>query len=115
MIEPTPITLTGRFISLAPLNESQAGDLLAAATPEIFDYLSSMPALWSAEGFREYIQALRSRPNTLGFAIVDRRSGRAVGITCYLSIVLEHSTIEIGTTWIGQGFQGMAVNPESKL
>lgn len=115
MIEPVPTTLSGTTVDLIPLSTDHAEGLFAVASPGLFDYLFMMPAEWSVAGFREYLARLQARPQTFGFTIIDKSTGWPAGISCYLSIVPEHDTIEIGTTWIGEQYQSTSVNPESKL
>jgi RimJ/RimL family protein N-acetyltransferase len=108
-----PVTLEGRFVRLEPLAERHAEDLAAAATPDLFPY-HFPPRELSPEGFREQMRGL-ALTSMVPFALLERDSGRAVGMSAYMDIQEHHRTLEIGFTWIGRPWQGSAVNPESKL
>ncbi len=49
------------------------------------------------------------------WAVVERRTGSAVGMTTYLNFDLAHRRLEIGSTWLGQKVQGTGINPAMKL
>jgi RimJ/RimL family protein N-acetyltransferase len=49
----------------------------------------------------------------LPFAMIDLKSGNAVGTTRFMEIEVENRVVEIGT-WIGLGFQREGLNLESK-
>jgi RimJ/RimL family protein N-acetyltransferase len=46
---------------------------------------------------------------------VDRATGRAIGSSRYLNIVLEHRRLEIGWTWVTPSWQRRGANREAKL
>ena len=99
-----PIALEGRAVRLEPLAEGHAESLAEAATPELFTY-HYPPAEFSPAGFRALVESLNSAAGFCPFAIVERASGRAIGVTCYLDIRPDHRGLEIGFTWIGQPYQ----------
>lgn len=109
-----PIVLEGRVVRLEPLEKRHAADLAAAATRKLFDY-HFPPAELNEEGFRSQISGLSKLPGWCPFAIVMRETGQAVGVTCFLGIQEAHRNIEVGFTWVGEAFQGSAVNPEAKF
>lgn len=49
------------------------------------------------------------------WAVIDRRAGKAVGMTTFLNLVPEHRRLEIGSTWLGRSAQGSAINPAMKM
>jgi RimJ/RimL family protein N-acetyltransferase len=49
------------------------------------------------------------------FAVVERRSGRAIGSTRYLTLRPEHRGLEIGWTWNAKSAWGSGANAEAKL
>lgn len=107
------IVLEGRVVRLEPLDARHADDLAEVATRKIFDY-HFPPAELTGEGFRDQIAGLSLAKDWCPFAIVLKETGRAIGITCYLGITPEHRGLEIGFTWVSEGHQGTAVNPEAK-
>ena len=108
-----PITLEGRAVRLEPLAADHAEGLAKAATPELFTY-HYPPDEFSPAGFRALIEFLNTAAGFCPFAIVDRASGRAIGVTCYLDIRPNDRALEIGFTWIGKPYQRTLVNPECK-
>ena len=50
----------------------------------------------------------------LPFAILDARSGRAVGMTTYMNIEAAHHRLEIGSTWYRRSVQRTGINTECK-
>jgi RimJ/RimL family protein N-acetyltransferase len=110
-----PPTLTGHTIRLEPLEQRHAQDLLAAAEPSVFTYHRLAPRAFTDEAFAEYIEASRSMPDRVPFAMVLGDENRAVGTSSFLELRPLHRGIEIGYTWIGPRYQGTRVNPESKL
>jgi hypothetical protein len=49
------------------------------------------------------------------FATVDLATGRAIGSSRYMNIVLEHRRVEIGWTWVAPPWQRTGANREAKL
>jgi RimJ/RimL family protein N-acetyltransferase len=49
------------------------------------------------------------------WAIMDRRTGEAVGGTTYLDIAPADKRVEIGATWHGKAFWRTAINTECKF
>jgi RimJ/RimL family protein N-acetyltransferase len=108
-----PITLEGRTVRLEPLTVEHAEQLSAAATPELFTYHFPPPE-FTPVGFAQLIGWLLAQGTYCPFAITDRASGRAIGMTSYLDIRPRDLGVEIGFTWIAATHQRSAVNPESK-
>lgn len=113
----SPVTLTGRYVQLVPLEMAHLDMLLPiAADEELWRFVptaaSSRPAL------RSYIEtALAERDSgvALPFVTTERESGRVVGSTRFAAYVRAHRRIEIGWTWVGREWQRTAVNTEAKL
>jgi N-acetyltransferase len=51
----------------------------------------------------------------LPFTVIDRRSGKAVGMTTYMDIDADNRRLEIGSTWYRRSVQRTAINTECKL
>ncbi|WP_246735812.1 GNAT family N-acetyltransferase [Agrobacterium sp. a22-2] len=58
---------------------------------------------------------LRASGSMLPFAIVDKASGKAVGMTSYMNIDAANRRVEIGSTWYRQSMQRGPLNTECKL
>ena len=50
----------------------------------------------------------------LPFAVIEPRSGRAVGMTTYMNIDAAQRRVEIGSTWYRAGVQRTALNTQCK-
>lgn len=113
-----PITLTGQYVRLEPLNESHAADLFEAGRDsEVWAFLWR-EAFVSESDAREWIAGALKTAATGGecpFAIINLSSGRAVGSTRYMDIVGADRRLEIGWTWLARAYWRSAVNTECKL
>lgn len=109
------VTLEGRFVRLEPLRVEHALDLHAATPPETFRYFTVLPKEPTESGMAGFIEWLIADAGRIHFAVIDRRTGRAVGSTSYYDIRPAHLGLEIGWTWYGSAARGTVVNPESKL
>jgi RimJ/RimL family protein N-acetyltransferase len=116
-----PVTMTGKAIRLEPLTEAHTPDLEYACKdpPDgrrtIWRYLLDA-RVYKDVGMAGMVKALLARQaegTDLPFAIIDLKSGNAVGTTRYMEIQPENRVVEIGT-WIGLGFQREGANLESK-
>jgi N-acetyltransferase len=116
-MQPDPVILAGRHVRLEPLALRHAADLAeAGAEAEIWQYLSNPPpgSLTAVEGWIAGALAEQARALRLPFAIIDLRTGRAVGSTSYLDIAPAHRRVEIGWTWLGAEARRTPINTECK-
>jgi N-acetyltransferase len=115
-VEPLgPRTLSGRFVTLEPLEPRHHAELirLADADASLWTY---MPLDMTA-GFAPrlaYIAAENVRGAWMTYAVRRLSDGAVVGSSSYLAIAPADARVEIGATWYAAGAQGTAVNPESK-
>lgn len=109
------VTLEGRHVRLEPLRVEHARDLHEATPPETFRYFTVLPKEPTENGMAGFIEWLIADAARIHFAVIDRKTGRAVGSTSYYDIRPAHLGLEIGWTWYGTAARGTAVNPESKL
>ncbi len=116
-----PVTLTGKHLRLEPLTMAHVPDLDYACkdSPDgrrtIWRYLLDA-RIYREHGMAGLVRALLERQQAgrdLPFAIVDLKSGNAVGTTRFMEIEIENRCVEIGT-WIGLDFQREGLNLESK-
>jgi len=115
-IWPAYKTLKGDTVRLELLCQDHASDLMAAAAD------GDLHKLWytmipSAEGITAEIErrkALRAAGSMLPFAIIEQKSGQAVGMTTYMNIDEAHLRVEIGSTWYRKSVQATALNTECK-
>jgi len=112
----SPVTLSGSLVTLEPLQDRHAADLLAAAAhDEVWTYLDEPTPVKI-----EQVQALiadakdeRRRGARLAFAMVDKASGTAVGSTSYIDIRPQDRGLEIGWVWSGPSVWGTGINAEA--
>ena len=93
-------------------------DLLAevASEPKLVQYSPS--DIESAGALANYIdKAIAGFENksTLAFAIYDKQAGKYAGSSRYMNIDEKNRVLEIGSTWIGNSFQGTGLNRHMKL
>lgn len=95
---PTRVTLTGRCVSVTPLDPTVHAD-------DLFDALRDADHLWTylASGpfpdraaFRRYIADSAASEDPLFLAILDNGSSRALGHAALLRIEPQHRAIEVG-------------------
>jgi RimJ/RimL family protein N-acetyltransferase len=112
------VTLSGQWVRLEPLHESHAADLYASGSdPKVWQFLFR-DALASEDDAREWIagaQKLAATGEQFPFAIVELRTGRAVGSTRYMDIVPADRRLEIGWTWLAREQWRTPVNTECKF
>jgi N-acetyltransferase len=121
-VTPTTLECPGivRTIRLVPLEARHAPDLFAAADQELFRHTMQGPSEWSLRGIERELEAVRTLPGVVAFAIVlaqesdGAKEGRAIGRTTFMDIKPEHRGLEIGRTWIARSYHGTRVNPEAK-
>jgi N-acetyltransferase len=112
-----PVTLEGRIVRLVPLAlEHAAGLADVGLDPAIWQWTLARPA--SEGDIRDWIAAaIRNREagTELPFATLDASTGRPIGSSRYMNIVLEHRRLEIGWTWLAPTSQRTGANREAKL
>ncbi len=112
-----PVVLEGPRVRLEPLRPEHAEDLLAAAAdPLVWRWLpEQVPSRADLDRWLEEALRAQASGTEYPFAVVDLRSGRAVGSTRYMDVSAAHRAVEVGWTWYAPQAWGTAVNPEAKL
>jgi RimJ/RimL family protein N-acetyltransferase len=112
-----PVTLEGRLVRLEPLKlEHVPGLADVGLDPEIWRWTLARPMsegdvrTWADTTIRA-----RDAGTEFPFATVDLATGRPIGSTRYMNIVLEHRRLEIGWTWVAPPWQRTGANREAKL
>jgi RimJ/RimL family protein N-acetyltransferase len=100
--------LTGRIVSVEPLEERHREGLRGAAEAglEIFRYMA-----WPGDFDRYFDEALAS--SDVPFAVC--RDGEPLGSTRYMAHAPEHRRVEIGWTWLRRSAWGTGANVEAKF
>jgi RimJ/RimL family protein N-acetyltransferase len=118
MRRPEPVVLDGKRIRLEPLASHHLPDLQAAGDEDtsLFGYMASNPYLrggwdaWLAEALEG-----QASGRYVCWAIIERASGKAIGLTRFGDIEPVHGRLEIGWTWLAASHQGTGANAEAKL
>lgn len=114
---PEPFSVDGDHVSVVPMSMAHHDDLVAAAAD------GELHRLWyttvpKPDGVKAEIErrlALRERGTMLPFAIMDKNTGRAVGMTTFMNIDAANRRLEIGSTWYRKSVQRSPLNTECKL
>jgi len=109
--------LENDVVRLEPLGPQHRDDLAAAvAVGELWRrwYVQIPPPETMADDI-DHRLARHAAGTLVPWAVVDRRTGRAVGTTSYLNLDPANRRLEVGSTWLGVEAQGTAINPAAKL
>lgn len=113
----TPVTLTGRWIRLVPLEASHAAALrVAARDPEVMRYLLGGPGetLDDMKAFISHLLDCQTAGTDLPFTTILLPEGRPIGMTRYLNVDRPNHSVEVGGTWLDPALWRTPVNTESK-
>ena len=112
-----PISLDGGAVALVPLSIAHRSELAEAVKDgELWKlWYTSIPSpdQMGAEIDRRLAQ--QKQGTMLAFAVIERASGSAVGMTTYLNGDSVNRRLEIGATWYRKRVQRTGINTESKL
>ena len=112
-----PVTLKGRRVTLVPLElEHVPGLAEVGLDPALWQWTLARPT--DEAGIRAWAQAAianRDAGTELPFATLDAATGRPIGSSRYMNIVLDHRRLEIGWTWVAGAWQRSGANREAKL
>jgi N-acetyltransferase len=117
-MEIKPIVLTGKDVQLEPLSPDHALELAEAGSNEdIWRYMRYGPinSPEKMKSFISYLLGLQKSGTDLPFAVIHLNSGKAIGMTRYMSIEPDNRSLEIGGTWYNRDYQRTAVNTECKF
>src|ERR1700733_8960655 len=113
-----PVTLEGSVVRLEPIRPEHAALFWDVARNDLEDIFRWIPyAVRTREDFRKQVDKAfdeQKRGESIVFATVERKSGRAVGSTRFMNIDRVNRRVEIGSTWIAPAWQRTAVNTEAK-
>ena len=112
-----PVSLLGQHGSLVPLSHAHLADLAkAVADGELWDlWYTTIPRPEQMLPEIERRLDFQKRGSMLPFAVIEKSSGEAVGMTTYLNIDAANRRVEIGATWYRKRVQRSALNTECKL
>lgn len=96
---PQRITLTGEYCELQPLDSerhaTQLFEALKRSGNEIWTYVPCGPFA-ELEDFKQFVINCNSSDKSVFFAIVDKKSGRAVGTVALINVDEKNGSIEAG-------------------
>jgi RimJ/RimL family protein N-acetyltransferase len=113
-----PVTLTGRWVRLIPLEKEHAPALRTAARdPEVRRFLLHTPGetLAEMEALIAYRLARQTAGVELPFTILLREDDRPIGMTGFLRIDPYNESVEVGGTWLDSAYWRTPVNTECKF
>ena len=109
------VALEGELVRLEPVDVARhAGQLFAAqsSAPELWEYLPYGP-FESETAFRVWLTERAATSDPLFYAIVERTSGRALGMASFLRVEPGHGVIEVGHIWYSPALQRTRLATES--
>jgi N-acetyltransferase len=113
-----PITLEGSVVRLEPIRRDHAEQFWDVAQHDMEEIFRWIPyRVQSLDDFRTLIEKTlgeQQRGDSVAFATVERKSGRAIGSTRFMNVDRANRRVEIGSTWVAPGWQRTAVNTEAK-
>ncbi|MDZ7600199.1 MAG: GNAT family protein [Hoeflea sp.] len=114
---PELFTVEGNHVLVTPLSMDHREDLVdAAADGELHRlWYTMIPRPENVGAEIERRLGLRKVGSMLPFAVIDKASGKAVGMTTYMNIDAANRRVEIGSTWYRQSVQKTPLNTECKL
>jgi RimJ/RimL family protein N-acetyltransferase len=110
------VTLQGALVRLEPLAPSHHDDLVAA-TRDGKLWTLGFTSVPEPAGMRAEIDRrlrLRASGAMLPFAVVERATNQAVGMTTYMNVDAANRRVEIGSTWYRGRVQRTALNTGCK-
>jgi len=112
-----PITLEGAQGMLVPLSRAHHDDLVEAARDgELWNlWYTSVPTPERLADEIDRRLALAKVGSMQPFAIIEKSSRQAVGMTTYMNIDSVNRRVEIGSTWYRQRVQRTGLNTEVKM
>jgi N-acetyltransferase len=111
------VSLHGQHVSLVPLAYSHQENLAEALRDgELWTlWYTSIPA---PERLRAEIDRrldLQIKGSMIPFAVIEKTTGEAVGMTTFMNIDAANRRVEVGSTWYRKRVQRSALNTECKL
>ena len=107
---PSAQALQGHYVRLELLSPTRHGDDLwlalqgPEADPQMWQFMAYGPFV-SRDDFEQWLSSNAASRDPLFYAVVDRASGKALGLLSYLSVVPQHGSIEIGHVCFGHALQ----------
>lgn len=116
-IDTGSVTLTGTAARLEPLGVEHLDALCTVGLEgDIFRwYPTPVRSRDEMAAWIRFALAEQQAGRMLPFVTIEQATGRIAGSTRYLAIDRANRHVEIGYTWLGQGFQRSGLNREAKF
>ncbi|MEM1154009.1 MAG: GNAT family protein [Pseudomonadota bacterium] len=109
-----PCVLEGQLVRLEPMTQDHAQGLYnRGRTADDWRFMPR-PCFIDLADVRHWIDEAREADNEVPFVIVETDKNKPIGSTRFLNIRLQHRSLEIGWTWLGQDWQRTGANTEAK-
>jgi RimJ/RimL family protein N-acetyltransferase len=114
---PYPLVLEGNTVKLVPLEEHHLEELYKASSDKELWRLVPTDCSDRDTFYANYRNALAARDKGVQypFVILDKETNAIIGSTRFFEMYEADKKLEIGWTWITQGYWGTVVNLECKL
>lgn len=111
------VSLHGRQVSLVPLAHSHHDDLAEALKDgELWTlWYTNIPAPDRLRADIDRRLGLQKQGSMIPFAVIEKSTHEAVGMTTFMNIDAVNRRVEIGSTWYRKRVQRSALNTECKL
>ncbi|MDM1371318.1 GNAT family N-acetyltransferase [Myroides marinus] len=112
-----PLVLEGNTVKLVPLEEHHLEELYKASSDKELWRLVPTDCSDRDTFYANYRNALAARDKWVQypFVILDKETNAIIGSTRFFEMYEADKKLEIGWTWITQGYWGTVVNIECKL
>jgi RimJ/RimL family protein N-acetyltransferase len=111
------VSLHGRHVSLVPLAHSHHDDLVDAVKDgELWTlWYTKIPTPEEMLAEIDRRLELQKQGSMIPFAVIEKSTQEAVGMTTFMNIDAVNRRVEIGSTWYRKRVQRSALNTECKL
>jgi RimJ/RimL family protein N-acetyltransferase len=107
---PSPVTLTGRYVTLVPYGAAHAEALWAVQEDGVWDWFAYGP-FDSAAAYREFMATLAGTGDPLFLTVVA--DGEPRGVVSYLRMDPPNGVVEIGHIWYAPAVQRSRATTET--
>ncbi|WP_341974022.1 GNAT family N-acetyltransferase [Microbacterium sp. LTA6] len=117
LVDPSPVTLTGRLVELRPLERAHRDELIEAVEEGDLWQTAWYTSVPSPDGVAAEIErrlALSEKHEMVPFTAFDT-AGRVIGMTTFYDLDPDVPRLHIGYTWNRPSAHGTGTNAESKL
>ncbi len=109
--------LSGKFVTLIPLQESHRNSLVEAASDgKLWElWFTSVPSEQTVGSYIDFALSEKKFGRSLPFVVVENETNKIIGSTRFCNAEPEHRRLEIGYTFYTISYQRTPVNTECKF